>query len=333
MQKILVIQTAFIGDVVLATGLLEDLHLQYPQAAIDILVRKGNESLFIAHPFLHEVLIWQKKEDKYSNLLQVISQIRKNKYDQVINLQRFAATGLITVLSGARETIGFDKNPFSLFFTKRIKHIFSKGDIDLHEVERNFQLLEMSAKTAASNPKLYPSLKDKAAIAVYTTQPFVCVAPASVWFTKQFPVSKWISFLQELPKKYMIYLLGAPSDNTLCKEIANALSDHPCSILAGKLTFLESAALMENAVMNYVNDSAPMHFASAVNAPVTAIYCSTIPAFGYGPLSTNSHIVEINEPLSCRPCGIHGKKACPETHFNCAMKITNDQLLAPLPHD
>ncbi len=333
MQKILVIQTAFIGDVVLATGLLEDMHLQYPNAVIDILVRKGNESLFNAHPFLHEVLIWQKKEDKYSNLWNVICQIRQNKYDQVINVQRFAATGLITVLSGAKETIGFDKNPFSLFFTKRIKHIFSKGDLALHEVERNFQLLEIKEDVKASNPKLYPSLIDQAAIAAYTNEPFVCIAPASVWFTKQFPVSKWISFLQVLPKKYTIYLLGAPSDNALCKEIANALSDHPCIILAGKLTFLESAALMEKAVMNFVNDSAPMHFASAVNAPVTAIYCSTIPAFGYGPLSSNSHIVEIKEPLSCRPCGIHGKKACPETHFNCAMKITNDQLLASMPHD
>jgi heptosyltransferase-2 len=333
MQKILVIQTAFIGDVVLVTGLLEDLHLQNPNAFIDILVRKGNEALFNSHPFLNEVLIWQKKVDKYSNLFKVISWIRKNNYDQVINVQRFAATGLITILSGAKETIGFDKNPFSIFFTKRIKHIFSEGDIALHEVERNFQLLENGKGVKASNPKLYPSLIDRSAIADYTNQPFICVAPASVWFTKQFPVIKWISFLQALPKKYTINLLGAPSDSILCNEIAIALTEHHCTILAGKLNFLESAALMEKAVMNYVNDSAPMHFASAVNAPVTAIYCSTIPAFGYGPLSINSNIVEINEPLSCRPCGIHGKKACPETHFNCAIKITNEQLLASLPNN
>jgi heptosyltransferase-2 len=112
-----------------------------------------------------------------------------------------------------------------------------------------------------------------------------------------------------------------------------AVPDKMVTILAGKLNFLESAALMEKAVMNYVNDSAPMHFASAMNAPVTAIYCSTIPAFGYGPLSENSTIVELQEPLSCRPCGIHGKKSCPETHFNCAMKIRNEQLLASLPND
>lgn len=333
MQKILVIQTAFIGDVVLATGLLEDLHIQYPHAQIDILVRKGNESLFHAHPFLNEVLIWYKKEHKYSNLFKVIQQIRDKQYDQVINIQRFAATGLITFLSGAKETIGFDKNPFSIFFTKRITHIFSKEETVLHEVERNFQLIESTTHTFASKPKLYPSLVDKTAISIYTDQPYICIAPASVWFTKQFPISKWIELMQVLPKKYKIYLLGAPSDTALCKEIMDAVSDRHVTILAGKLNFLESAALMEKAVMNYVNDSAPMHFASAVNAPVTAIYCSTIPAFGYGPLSNKSTIVEIQEALDCRPCGIHGKKACPETHFNCAMKIRNEQLLASLPHD
>lgn len=333
MQKILVIQTAFIGDVVLATALLEDLHIQYPEASIDILVRKGNEGLFIAHPFLHEVIIWQKKADKYFNLFKTIQQIRKNQYDQVINLQRYAATGFITIMSGAKETIGFDKNPFSVFFTKSIKHIFSKGNIQLHEVERNFQLIENSKNTKASNPKLYPSQINKAAIAVYTNEPFICIAPASVWFTKQFPVSKWIELIRELPNHYKIYLLGAPSDNALCKEILEAVPSANITILAGKLNFLESAALMERAVMNYVNDSAPMHFASAVDAPVTAIYCSTIPAFGYGPLSAHSHIVEIQEALKCRPCGIHGHKACPEKHFNCAMKISNQQLLASLPHE
>jgi heptosyltransferase-2 len=333
MQKILVIQTAFIGDVVLVTGLLEDLHLQYPNSVLDILVRKGNEALFHEHPYINEVLIWNKKEHKYWNLFKVIQQIRSIHYDLVINVQRFAATGLITIMSGAKETVGFDKNPFSRFFSKQIPHVFSKGEIVLHEVERNFRLIEDATHIHASNPTLYPSLKDKAAIAIYTDQPFICVAPASVWFTKQFPIEKWISFLQALPKKYQIYLLGAPSDAALCNKIMDAVPDRNITILAGKLNFLESAALMEKAVMNYVNDSAPMHFASAVNAPVTAIYCSTIPAFGYGPLSSNSTIVEIQETLSCRPCGIHGKNACPETHFNCAMKIRNEQLLASLPNE
>jgi heptosyltransferase-2 len=101
--------------------------------------------------------------------------------------------------------------------------------------------------------------------------------------------------------------------------------------LCGQLSFLESAALMKEAVMSYVNDSAPMHFASAVNAAVTAVYCSTLPSFGFGPLSDTSRIVEIDYNLYCRPCGLHGRKQCPEGHFKCAYDIKAGQLVASLP--
>ena len=97
--------------------------------------------------------------------------------------------------------------------------------------------------------------------------------------------------------------------------------------LCGKLSYLQSAALMARADMNYANDSAPLHFASAMDAPVTAVYCSTVPAFGFGPLRPNARVVEIKERLYCRPCGLHGHKACPEGHFRCALEITNEQLL------
>src|SRR6201996_7834787 len=124
-QKFLVIQTAFIGDVVLATALLEKLHSYFPDAQIDFLVRKGNEALLTDHPYLHEVLVWNKKEHKLRNLWRMLQTIRRAKYDKVINVQRFAATGLLTAFPGARETIGFDKNPLSSFFSKSIPHVVS----------------------------------------------------------------------------------------------------------------------------------------------------------------------------------------------------------------
>jgi len=326
MQKFLVIQTAFIGDAVLATALPEKLHQHYPDAQIDYLVRKGNESLFTAHPWLHQVLIWDKKQSKYKHLLQLLSVIRKRRYDAVINVQRYAATGFLTAFSGATQRIGFDKNPFSYLFTQKIKHVPTA----VHETERNHQLIVSLTDAVVAKPCLYPSAKDVEAINAFKQHPYICIAPASVWFTKQFPKEKWISFINQLPEHYRIYLLGAPGDTALCDHIASAVTHPQVTVLAGKLSFLQSAALQQEAVMNYVNDSAPMHFASSVNAPVTAVYCSTVPAFGYGPLSKKSFIVQIEEPLACRPCGIHGYKACPLTHFKCAMDITNEQLNLPL---
>lgn len=327
MRKILVIQTAFIGDVVLATGLLEKLHEKFPGDQIDVLVRRGNESLFSGHPFIHEVLVWDKKQSKYRHLFDIIRKIRRSGYHRVINVQRFAATGMITAFSKAKHTIGFDKNPFSFLFTDIVRHEISDGGKSLHEIERNHTLIASFTDAKAANPRLYPSEKNTQAVAQWKGQPYICVAPASVWFTKQFPAEQWIIFLKSLPAGLNVYLLGSPGDITLCENIKTGSANPAVTNLAGKLSFLESAALQKDAVMNYVNDSAPMHFASAVNAPVAAVYCSTIPAFGFGPLSDNSHIIEVQQPLECRPCGLHGRKACPLGHFHCATWINNQQLL------
>jgi heptosyltransferase-2 len=329
-QKFLVIQTAFIGDVVLATGIIEKLHDHFPDAQIDFLVRKGNEALLSAHPFLHEVLVWDKKEGKLRNLWKMGRRIRRTGYDKVINVQRFAATGLLTAFSDAKETIGFDKNPLSRFFTKRIPHIVNEVGAPKHEIERNQELIRDITDATPARPRLYPSQQDYDKVKEYKGQPYITLSPASVWFTKQYPKDKWISFVNKVPASYKIYLLGAPSDAALCEEIRAKTTHASVTNLSGQLSFLQSAALMKDAVMNYVNDSAPMHFASAVNAPVTAVYCSTIPSFGFGPLSDKKFIVEIKEPLDCRPCGLHGYKACPRGHFNCAYKIVDDQLLQTL---
>lgn len=329
-DKYLIIQTAFIGDVVLATGIAEKIHQCFPDAQIDFLLRKGNEGLLKDHPFIHAI-IWDKKGGKYKNLYKLHLIIRKQHYKKVINLQRFASTGLLTAFSNADETVGFSKNPFSWLFSRKIKHVFStKNEAIIHEIDRNHSLIKHFTDDTAAKPKLYPNPLDYDAVKKYITVPFICIAPSSVWFTKQYPQEKWVSFIQKIPDQFTVYLLGANTDKVLCEAIQKQCNSKTVVNLCGALNFLQSTALMEQAFMNYVNDSAPLHFASAVNAPVTAVYCSTIPAFGYGPLSTVSYIVETKENLTCRPCGIHGRKHCPLKHFNCANKIEDRQLLDAL---
>ncbi|NUQ16804.1 MAG: glycosyltransferase family 9 protein, partial [Flavobacteriales bacterium] len=130
---------------------------------------------------------------------------------------------------------------------------------------------------------------------------------------------KWTALIRRLPADHRILLTGAPGDAVLCEHIAQAAGRG--EVLAGRLSLLGTAALMEGAAMNFVNDSAPLHIASAMDAPVTAVFCSTVPAFGFGPVRTNGRIVEITGKLYCRPCGLHGRKTCPEGHFRCAEDI------------
>lgn len=328
MKKILLIQTAFTGDVVLATPVLEKLHKFYPEAEIDFLVRKGNESLLKDHPFVKEVLIFDKKNEKLRNIFRLLLKIRKKKYDLVVNMHRFASSGILAGLSGAKERIGFDKNPFSFLYTKKVKHEIGTGK---HEVRRNLELIEGITNTLPERMKLYPADNDRKHISYHLNQgPFVCMAPTSVWFTKQWPEEKWVELIKLIPAKYKIYLLGGPDDSKACESIRKRAGRDNVANLAGQLSYLQSAALMEKATMNYVNDSAPMHFASAMNAPVTAIYCSTVPAFGFGPLSDNSRIIETSEKLTCRPCGLHGYRVCPELHFRCALTIEAAKVMGNL---
>ena len=328
-RRILVIQTAFIGDVILATSLLENLHQDLPDAQIDFLVRKGNEGLFENHPYLNQVLIWKKKEGKFKSLFHLLKQIRKAEYDWVINLQRFGGTGMLTAFSKAPRTTGFDKNPLSFLFTNKFPHKIENG---IHETIRNHELIKNEVPGKLLKPRLYPSPEDYNFVKSFQSKPYICIAPASVWFTKQYPVEGWIGLIDKIVGQYQLFLLGGPGDHALANIILDRISmKEKVQNLCGSLSFLQSAALMQSSVMNFVNDSAPMHISSAVNAPVTAVYCSTVPEFGFGPLSDQSHIVEVLEKLTCRPCGLHGHKACPEGHFKCALDIKTEQFLEVLP--
>lgn len=341
-RPILLIQTAFIGDVILATALVEYLAQHEPSTPVDVLVRRGNEGLLLGHPHIRRVLVWDKKHNKYASLWQLAQQVRAGGYGRVVTLQRFASTGFLTAFSGAPERAGFAQNPFSRFFTRRVPHVVGNGT---HEVQRNLALVapvrsanprhqRRGPRPAAQPlvaPRLYPTAADETAAAPHAARgPYVCLAPTSVWFTKQYPESKWLELLAALPPGLRVYLLGGPPDVAACDRLAVNSGRANVVSLAGQLGLLASAALMRGARMNYVNDSAPLHLCSAVGAPVTAIFCSTVPAFGFGPLSPKSFVVETRESLDCKPCGLHGHAACPLGHFLCAHTIRVEQLLAVL---
>jgi heptosyltransferase-2 len=316
-----------LGDVVLATPLIEKLHRHYPTAQIDFLLRKGNEGLLLGHPVLRQTLIWDKSDGKYRNLWRLLRHIRRERYDLLVCCQRFAAAGWLTALSGAGQTVGFDKNPLSVFFSRRLPHRIGDGG---HETDRNLSLIRHLTDALPERPRLYPAAADfEAAAEAAGPGPYVCIAPTSVWFTKQWPAEKWLELIARIPPSHRVLLLGAPSDQSACAAIARQAGSARVQNLAGRLNLLQSAGLLAGASMNYVNDSAPLHLASAMNAPVAAVFCSTLPAFGFGPLSDRRFLLETTAQLPCRPCGLHGKKACPKGHFDCARTIDAGQF--PLP--
>jgi len=307
--------------VILALPLLQQLRKKYPEADIHFLVRKGNEILLKNHPALNRVWTWDKNHRKYVSLYQLIKKLRNYRFDSLFNLHRFSSSGLLMAMIKADQKICFDKNPFSFLASQKVNHRIpdsEQGKI-IHEVQRNLSLLEGKI-IAPVRPELYPGNDEYDAVKPYqASSPYLVIAPASVWATKQWPAEKWKSLLGRLPSKFNVYIIGSKADTAIAKLLLDA---HPqISNLCGKLNLLQTAALLKKAVRVFSNDSAATHLASGVNSPVTTIYCSTIPQFGFGPLSDQNSLVETDTKLDCRPCGLHGYSSCPEKHFSCALHI------------
>lgn len=321
-KRILIIQTAFIGDVILATSLIAFFKGVIENAEIDFVLRKSNALLLNEDPRINRLIKWDKGSKKIKGLFRTIKEIRLVKYDFVINTHRFASSGLMTAFSISAIKIGYDKNPLSFLFTKKVAHTIGDGR---HEVDRLMDLVSEINDTRFM-PDLHIPNQAKDKVIVYQKEPYMVIAPNSVWFTKQYPLEKWVEFLDNTLFNGEIYLIGSPSEKEHSQQIIEKTKRKKVHNLCGELSLIESAALMSNAIMNYTNDSGPMHLCSAVNAPVKAIYCSTVPVYGFGPLSDDSEVIETKEKLECRSCGLHGHNACPEGHFKCGTTIDWRQL-------
>lgn len=322
MQEILIVQPAFLGDLILCTAIIEKISAYYPDAKIDVLLRKGYERILSSHPKIRRLLVFDRK-NKRKSLNSLVKELRANPYDLLINLHRHFSAGYLSAFSKANVRVGFRENPWSWTFSKSIKHQWN-----LHEIERNQLLIAEWTDEKAALPKLYPQEIDEAVLKTFS-KPYITISPASIWPTKQLPLIYWAHFINQLPDSLDVLIMGGPADSVLCSSL-EALLIHPgVRQIAGNYTFMEDLVIMKHASMNYVLDSAPLHMCSAINAPTAAVFCSTSPKFGFGPLADRSFVIEVNKALKCRPCGAHGKKKCPKRHFHCSM-IQPNQLFQPL---
>jgi ADP-heptose:LPS heptosyltransferase len=333
-KKILIIQTAFIGDTILASHFARAVKDQYPHSEIHFFLRKGNESVIQGLSTITKVWVWDKQGGKTRNLFKLIGELRSIKFDMVFNLHRHFNSGLVAALMKSPFKAGFAQNPLSFFYTHKVNHLIPHKSIsgNWHEVQRNLQLLQKAEPTLKieDNSKIYkPELplqqKHLDKVAPHTNGDYFVVAPASVWFTKAWSEHKYRELTLELAKLGRVLFIGAPTDKDLCDRIRKDIPN--TENLCGQLNLIDSAALMQKAKRVFVNDSAPLHLASCVNAKTTAIFCSTVPEFGYTPLADDSVVVDVGNALSCRPCGLHGYKACPLGHFKCAEDITIKKVL------
>ncbi len=329
-KTILIIQTAFIGDTILASHFARAVKDLYPNSKIHFFLRKGNESVIQGLPTIEKTWVWDKAGGKTKNLMKLISELREIKFDMVFNLHRHFNSGLVAAMMKSPFKAGFKQNPLSMFYTRKINHQIPDPR-GWHEVQRNLELIpdyKIADNSKFYKPELPIQQKNIDKVSQYVSDNYFVVAPASVWYTKAWSEHKYRELTSELSKMGKVYFIGAPSDKDLCDRIREGFPN--TENLCGGLNLLDSAALMKKARRVFVNDSAPLHLASCVNAKTTAVFCSTVPAFGYTPLADDSVVVDVGNELSCRPCGLHGYKACPLGHFKCSEDIAINKVLATI---
>ncbi len=321
-EKILVIQTAFIGDAILTLPMIEKLAQKYPSAVIDVIAIPSTGEIFRNSPFVNEVLIFEKrgKHKSLRGIFRFASELKKRNYSRLFSPHRSFRTSLLVLLSGIGDTSGFNTSSMSFVYKNRIQY-----RTDFHEVRR---LLEIAGfETDADNWKMLPEIKESRETMEKIDSLFtglgnniIAMAPGSVWETKKYPAESYIELAKMfIEKGYRVLLLGSSQDEELCCRIA-AQCQGGALCLAGKYSLTESVYILKKCRLLISNDSAPTHMSLMARIPVVTLFCSTLPSFGFYPYHSGSIYLSY-ELLSCKPCGIHGLKKCPLGTFECAFKL------------
>ena len=319
----LIVQPGFLGDAVLATGLVRILNDIVPAMNVGMLVRSTYQGLFQDHKGIAKIYGIDKRDRR--DTARIVDQVRKAGYQLALIPHRSLRSQVIPYRAGIPKRVGFRQSAFSFLLTHKVEY-----QIAQHELERNASLLkETEVKNLRFDVRSWLNLAPDLLVVVEekykTDNPIVVVAPGSVWPTKCWSEEHFVQLCRMLQDGgWIVYLVGSRQEEPLCSRIAVNAGLKSKHVLAGELSLKELAALMSFADRAVVNDSAPLHIAEAVDTPVTAIFGPTVSEFGFSPYLSISTLLEGSLP--CRPCGIHGHTVCPLGTHEC-MKAISPQLV------
>lgn len=328
MNRLIIIQTAFLGDLILATPLFRAIKKIYPEGYLSVVIRPEYRELMRAIPEIDELILYDKRgrERGLVNLYNKVRELRLRSANLAISPHRSARTALMLWQSHLPRRVGFAEAGLSFLYTDRVAR-----NMSLHEVDRNLSLISALEQDPGKFDRMpYLQVKEEwekeAAILLPPSPRFVGIAPSSVWPTKRWIPAGFSRLIDLLSEKLGLkaVILGEPGAEPLAREIAGQAKSEPIN-LTGKTPLGVLTAVVSKLKLLVSNDSGLVHVASARNIPTVAIYGPTSPKFGYGPLSPGSRTVGLD--LDCRPCHVHGPRECPRGHFRCMKEITPEQVL------
>jgi heptosyltransferase-2 len=323
----LVVQTSFLGDVVLTTPLIAHLAAAGP---VDVVCTPAATALLANNPHIREVIPYDKRaaDRGVRGFIRLASQLRARRYDAAYHAQGSSRSGALTATARIGDRVGFSTSAGRMFYTTRIAPIEN-----MHHAAR---LLSLGTRDplrpvspAQLRPRLYPGEQERLAVDALlgpnaASDRLIALAPGSVWATKRWPYYDDLAHL--LRDDGFIVIVGSEADRELAAKIVGAAKGQALDA-TGRLSLLASAELIGRAALLVTNDSAPQHLASAMNTPTITVFGPTIPEFGFGPLAEVSEVVG-RTGLACRPCDRHGPQKCPLGHWRCMIEVLPEDVSA-----
>ncbi|MBU6367505.1 MAG: glycosyltransferase family 9 protein [Gemmatimonadetes bacterium] len=331
-----VVQTSFLGDMVLTTPLLARLAREGP---VHVVATPANAPLLEGHPAVATVLVYDKRgaDRGWGGLWRTARALRALGASRALLAQGSLRSAALTRLAGIPERVGFDRSAGRPLYTRRIGY-----RADLHHAQRLWQLgdpLGADVPPPAVRPTLHPGVAHAAAAdallaALSPGAAPVALAPGSAWGTKRWPGFAALASAMATADGWRhvpLVVIGGGADAPLAAAITAARPPGSAPVLdaTGRLPLLATAALLARCTALVTNDSLPLHLASAMETPTVALFGPTVPALGFGPLAPASRVVE-HPNLPCRPCHAHGPATCPLRHFRCMGELSVPQVLGAL---
>jgi lipopolysaccharide heptosyltransferase II len=310
-DKILVIKPAAIGDVLLSTPVVENLRSDFPDAEIIFLTQKFCKEVLTGNPYITRVLTYDLNLD---GGWCIIKNIRKQKYDLILDLFGNPRTALITYLSRAVYKVGFKFRQRKYAYNIKLE---SRGG-EVHNVEFNLDALRaLGLEVKTSQPKFYINNVHKEFAEKFfqennlTGNRVIGVNPCGTWKTKVWYLEKFAELIKMFDDDYRFLVFwGYGDEKVQAQKLRDMTGNNVLIVPQVNLKYL--GALMKRCKVFLTNDTGPMHIASVLGVNVAAIFGPTNPRL-QGPLNTNSAVIR-NEKLDCLGCNLTKIEDCPYEH-------------------
>ena len=312
--KILVVRFSSIGDIVLTTPVVRMLKKQL-NAKVHYLTKSSYVSLLKNNPYIDSVYQIE------NSITEVIADLKKEKYDYVIDLHSNLRTQILKFRLGMPAK-SFNKLNMEKFMLTNFK---LDNMPKIHIVDRYLETVKhLGVKNDNQGLDFFLSANDKMDISIFPKNYIVFVIGGQ-HATKILPNEKIISIIKKVNKP--VLLVGGTEDFERGEQIiANTYNTiNTC----GEYSILQSASLVQQAKMIVTHDTGMMHIAAAFQQKIYSVWGNTVPEFGMYPYleSEQSKRIEV-KGLNCRPCSKIGYDKCPKGHFKCMQEIDENLFLS-----